>query len=74
VLAALRDLETAAPDKLPAVLARTRALVAGFDAHIRGSDRLAACDENPFGVPVSVRSLLGPALKTLARAVDRFAA
>ena len=74
VLAALRDLETAAPDSLPAVLARTRALVAGFDAHIRSSDRLAACDENPFGVPVGVRSLLGPALKTLARAVDRFAA
>jgi len=74
VLAALRDLELAAPDALPAVLARTRTLVAGFDAHIRSSERLAACDDNPFGVPVNVRSLLGPALKQLARAVERFAA
>jgi hypothetical protein len=74
VLAALRDIEIAPQEKLPAVLQKARTLVAGFDNHIQTSDRLAACDENPLKVPVSVRAVLAPALSDLARSIEKFAA
>src|ERR1700742_795662 len=50
VLAALRDLETAPEDKLPAVVKKARGIVTGFDNHITSSDRIEACDLNPLGI------------------------
>ncbi|HTK58953.1 MAG TPA: hypothetical protein VL336_08225 [Sphingomicrobium sp.] len=74
VLAALRDIEVAPPEKLPAVLQRARTLVAGFSEHIRTSDRLEACEQNWLQVPVKVRELVSPALAELSRSIDKFAA
>ena len=70
----LRNLQDAPPEKLPTLLQRSRALVAGFNEHIRTSDRIEACDKNPLGIAVSVRALLGPALAELARNIENFAA
>jgi hypothetical protein len=74
VLAALRDIEVAPPEKLPAVLQRARTLVTGFSEHIRTSDRLEACEQNWLQVPVKVRELVSPALAELSRSIDKFAA
>ena len=73
VLAILRDLDGASPDALPAALTKARTLVAGFQNHVQSSEPLAACDENPLGVPVGVRQLLTPALSQLSGAIERFA-
>ena len=36
-----------------------------FRAHIESDEQVEACDENPFGVAVSIRATLGPALAAL---------
>jgi hypothetical protein len=49
--------------------AKLAALVPQFRAHLDSSERIAACDDNPFGVTVSIRATLGPALDRLARSL-----
>ena len=48
-------------------LGKLATLAAGFREHLTSDDRVEACDDNPFGVAVSVRATLGPALDLLAR-------
>jgi hypothetical protein len=43
-------------------------IAAAFREHIDSDERIAACDDNPFGVRVSIGATLGPALDALARA------
>ena len=43
------------------------ALAAQFRAHLDGDARVKACDENPFGVAVSIRATLGPPLARLTK-------
>lgn len=73
LMAVLRDLADASPEGLPAALTQARRLVASFQGYIESSPRLAACDDNPLGIAVSVRQQLGPALAQLSRAVEAFA-
>jgi hypothetical protein len=74
VLAALRDIETATPDKLPAALKKASILVSGFTSHIGSSDRIDACENNWLKVPVKLRETINPALADLSRGIDKFAA
>ena len=45
------------------------AVVQAFKKHIDGDARVAACDQNPLGVAVSIRSTLSPALAGLEAAL-----
>ncbi|HEX5325448.1 MAG TPA: hypothetical protein VFW75_02150 [Acetobacteraceae bacterium] len=40
-------------------------LIGSFQAHLAGDERIAACDANPFGVKLSLRETLTPALQGL---------
>ena len=44
-------------------------IVPGFRDHLESDERVAACDNNPFGVQVQVRSTLVPALDQLLRSL-----
>ncbi len=68
--AALIDGGTA-PDQRVAKLAL--AATDAFVAHVRADPRIAACDANPFGVAMSVRATLLPALAALHAALATFA-
>jgi hypothetical protein len=45
-------------------------LVGAFLAHLASDPRIAACDASPFGVPMSIRKTLSPALTTLQAALQ----
>lgn len=47
--------------------AKLAALIPPFCAHLESDERVEAVDENPFGVAMSVRATLLPALDELAR-------
>jgi hypothetical protein len=67
VMTAIREL-AADPDK-----AKPKALkaVGGFRAHIESDARVAACDQNPFGVPVTLRTTLGGVLTQMETVLAR---
>ncbi len=44
-------------------------LIPGFRTHLATDERVEACDDNPFDVPMSIRATLIPALDQLARSV-----
>lgn len=67
---AMAEIDAAADgDKLPRV-ARARAIVTSFQAHLANDERVEACDGNPFGVAVTIRDTLLGGLVTLADALD----
>ena len=43
--------------------------IARFRSHLESDERVEACDDNPFGVAVSLRGTLIPALDELARSL-----
>lgn len=47
-----------------------RSLIADFQTHIAKDERVIACDENPFGVMVSIRPTLGAALTEMDKALQ----
>jgi hypothetical protein len=49
----------------PSVAGKASGLVASFLNHIASDPRIAACDANPFGVRMSVRQTMVPALEGL---------
>jgi hypothetical protein len=65
LLAVMQDLESAADDARGAHARRAAKIAAGFLKHIESATRVQACDENPFGVQVSIRKTLGGALAQL---------
>ena len=44
-------------------------IIPQFRKHLEGDERVEACDENPFGVTLSIRATLVPALDELARSL-----
>ncbi|MGH7043854.1 MAG: hypothetical protein ACREFY_17240 [Acetobacteraceae bacterium] len=54
----------------PAIVARTGPKLLGtvqaFRSFLDGDEKIAVCDENPFGVPVAIRATLGGALAQMA--------
>jgi hypothetical protein len=73
LMAACMDVANASPDKLAGAAAKARTAVANFANHIATDPQVAGCDGNPFGVAVSIRATLGPALKSLADALKHAA-
>ena len=68
IQAALMDLQGGEAN--PRKVAAAAALVASFIAHIGSDKRIAACDANPFGVSLSIRRTLAPALDALKTALQ----
>jgi hypothetical protein len=50
--------------------AKTLASIQTFQAFLDRSEKIAACDANPFGVPVAIRATLGPALRQLVATLE----
>ncbi len=54
----------------PAVIARTGpkalGIIQAFRGFLDGDEKVAVCDDNPFGVPVAIRATLGAALAQMA--------
>ena len=69
LLAAIRDIDAADAAARTALAKTTQAIITGFRKHLEGDMRVAVCDENPFGVPMSIRTSLGGALAELSKAL-----
>jgi hypothetical protein len=63
--AALMELDSAPADQLKTAARRVKTLVADFRNHVDTSEVVKACDENPFGVTVSLRTTLKPGFDAL---------
>jgi len=68
IQAALMELQSG--DANPRKIGAAAALVESFMAHIASDKRIAACDANPFGVALSIRRTLTPALEGLKAALQ----
>jgi hypothetical protein len=66
LMAACLEVSSAPPDKLAAAVAKARSALANFANHIATNPQVAGCDSNPFGVSVSIRGTLSPAMKSLS--------
>lgn len=62
LMAVMRDLDGATGEARGKAITKARTIVEGFADHISDEERVLACDENPFGVPVTIRKTLGGAL------------
>lgn len=69
VMAALMDIGSGAPDAIAKGGPKALKAVQAFRQHIDTDERVAACDENPTGVPVSIKATFGPALAQLEAAL-----
>jgi len=69
LLAVLHDIATAGGTANPALLSRARDLAASFRAHLEKEPRVRGCDENPFGVHMSIRQTLSGPLAQLEAAL-----
>lgn len=65
--AALMELDASGPDQLKAAARRVRNLVGEFKKHLETSPLVTACDQNPFGVNVTIRQTLTPPLAELEK-------
>ena len=72
LMAALRSIDGAGSDtqKLAALLERAAEAARAFKNHLQSAETVAACDDNPFGVSVSIRATLVPALDQVTRFVS----
>lgn len=66
LMAIMRDLD-AASGPTPEAIAKALKIVEGFQVHLDADERVEACDENPFNVPVSIRGTLLPALAAMEK-------
>jgi hypothetical protein len=66
---AVREIDSAKGDALQGFITRARTIVADFQNHIQGSEQVLVCDENPFGVKVTIRASLGQALTQMQDAL-----
>lgn len=69
LMAAIRDIDSAAPDARSKAVSKAQGIVAGFSKHIATDARVGVCDENPFGVTLTIRKSIGGALKQLETAL-----
>jgi hypothetical protein len=68
LMAALHEAVSTDGAVLKQVAAKGLPVVKGFRSHLNSDVRVAACDDNPFGVKVSIRQTLGSALTELEAA------
>jgi hypothetical protein len=65
LLAAMQNVDEARDDARGVQARRAVAIATGFLKHLQSERKIQACDENPFGVQVSIRQTLGGALAQL---------
>ncbi len=65
LMAACMEVSQATGEKVPVAAAKARTAIENFAKHIGSDPKIAGCERNPFGVSVSIRATLGPALKSL---------
>lgn len=65
LMAALRDILGAAPDKRDQPAKAALKVSGAFRTHLQGSGTVEACENNPFGVQVAIRPTLLPVLDQL---------
>ena len=70
VMAAIRDIDGSKDIPPAPALGKAEKAITAFAAHIASDPRVAACDRNPFKVPMTVRSSIGAALVGLQRALS----
>ena len=70
LMASLPELRSAQGDGLRVAAAKALPIANGLGQHLKAEPRVEACDDNPFGVPVSIRSTLGAALNRLTAALE----
>jgi hypothetical protein len=70
LMACLPELRAAQGDGLRAAAAKALPIASGLAQHVRSEPRIEACDDNPFGVAVSIRGTLGGALDRLTAALQ----
>ena len=73
LMAALPGLRSAEGPALQAAAAKTLPLVMGIHRHLQQEPRVEACENNPFGVMVTIEATLGGALQDLAEALKKVA-
>jgi hypothetical protein len=69
LMASIRELDGAQGDAFEKAASKALGVIDGFKKHLASDERVAACDDNPFGVPVSIRSTLTPALDAMQSAL-----
>lgn len=65
--AALLELNATGPNRLKSAGRRVKNLLGAFRSHVESSPMVAACDENPFDVKVTIRQTLAPGFDALER-------
>src|SRR5262249_25563831 len=68
--AAMMDVDRAPADGKSKFIAQAEDLVDEFRDHLDSDGQVQACDSNPFGVPVSLRTTLGTALGQMKQALS----
>lgn len=69
LMAALMDLDRVDAARRPQAAAKAMAAAERFLRHVEDDQRVAACDNNPFDVPVTIRQTLGAGLRELRKAL-----
>jgi hypothetical protein len=70
LLAALSEADGVPPEQQPTARKKARAIVADYQTFLRESRLVRLLDENPFGVPVTIRATLGNALTEIDQALS----
>jgi hypothetical protein len=69
LMAAVQELAGGTPAAMRKSGARALALIEGFESFLGSNPKIAACDDNPYGAPVSIRATLTPPLRQMAAAL-----
>ncbi len=69
LLTSLSEADAASPDQQPAVRGKARAVVAQYRGFLQQNALVRLLDENPFGIPVTIRATLGAALAEIDHAL-----
>jgi hypothetical protein len=69
LMAAMMEVGAGTPDALVKAGPKALAAAQAFRKHIESDERVAACDDNPGGVAVTIRGTLGPALAQIEAAL-----
>ena len=69
LLAAIRGVDSAGGPALKAAADKLVAIIDGFQKHINSDEGVAACDDNPFGVTVTIKSSLKEAFDEMKQAL-----
>ena len=70
LMGAIHVINTANGDALKKAAANAHNILTGFRQHLNADKKVEACDENPFGVKVTIRETFGQGLDQLAQALS----